>query len=88
MESELLTDDQIAADISQLRSQRWIPIHRVTLSGAQSAIAYRYVNSRRYRPRPDTPSTHVVKPALPRYAGEVLGENATQRAVAILGFPP
>lgn len=85
-EDEELTEDQLAEEIRQVRSNRKIPIQRFTLAGAQPKTAYRFEGGRWYRPSAGAPSTHIFKPALPKFEGLEFVEHATQRAAAILGL--
>jgi serine/threonine-protein kinase HipA len=58
-----------------------------SLAGAQAKAAVCYVNGRWYEQRGYTPSTHIVKPAMPDLLEQVENEHFCLRLVAAVGLP-
>jgi serine/threonine-protein kinase HipA len=58
-----------------------------SLAGAQRKKALYRVNGRWYEPRGRTPSTHILKPPIPGFAGQIENELFCLRLAPKLGLP-
>lgn len=92
-EIEWLSDDDIDRTLTDLaRSpESWDPgrnAGRWSLAGAQSKIAlFRSPAGRWGVPCDSTPTTHILKPSMPRFAGHHLNEHLCLRAAQLCGLP-
>jgi serine/threonine-protein kinase HipA len=58
-----------------------------SLAGAQRKKALYRVGNRWYEPRGRTPSTHILKPPIPGFAGQIENELFCLRLAPVLGLP-
>jgi serine/threonine-protein kinase HipA len=58
-----------------------------SLAGAQAKKAVYWVNGKWYEPRGRTPSTHIIKPAIPEYAGQVENEHFCLSLAGAMDLP-
>ncbi|GAA1705993.1 type II toxin-antitoxin system HipA family toxin [Kribbella yunnanensis] len=92
-EIEWLSDKDVDRTLTDLaRSpESWDPgrnAGRWSLAGAQSKIAlFRSPEGRWGVPCDSTPTTHILKPSMPRFAGHHLNEHLCLRAAQLCGLP-
>jgi serine/threonine-protein kinase HipA len=60
---------------------------RFSLAGAQAKKAVYWVNGKWFEPRGRTPSTHIIKPAIPWLDGQVENEHFCLSLASELGLP-
>ncbi|MFI5736672.1 type II toxin-antitoxin system HipA family toxin [Kribbella sp. NPDC051587] len=90
---EWLSDEDVDRTLNDLaRSpESWDPgryAGRWSLAGAQSKIAlFRSPQGRWGVPCDSTPTTHILKPSMPRFAGHHLNEHLCLRAAQLCGLP-
>ena len=81
--SELLLNRQRAVGATRIGEDSGF----FSLAGAQAKAAVCYVNGRWYEQRGYTPSTHIVKPAVPDLLEQVENEHFCLRLAASVGLP-
>jgi len=71
-------------------SAAWAPsvgTGQFSLAGAQAKFALARTNDGWVEPAGDRPTTHIVKPAIPRMVDQDLNEHLTMRLAAAVGLP-
>jgi serine/threonine-protein kinase HipA len=90
---EWLSDADLRAILERLahHPRDWNPGRDTgswSLAGAQSKVAlFRSEEGRWGIPRDSTPTTHILKPSMPNYAGHHLNEHLCLSAARLLGLP-
>ena len=86
-----LTQIQVARMIDRLRKDEaaWsqgVPEAAFSLGGAQAKTALRYHQGRWWLPYRNSPTTHIIKPGVGRFADTDIIEHISQRAAVLLGI--
>lgn len=85
-----LTDPELAGIIKELPSRPLLAGEkgiRLSLAGAQDKLAVRIEGDEICLPLGNAPSTHILKPAVPRFEGVVFNEALCMNLAAAIGMP-
>jgi serine/threonine-protein kinase HipA len=85
-----LSSQELAATLKQLPKRPLLAGEdgiRLSLAGAQDKVAVRLEGNEISLPLGGAPSTHILKPAVERFAGVVFNEALCMKVAAIVGLP-